>query len=213
MDEGMQSFLDNWYVEETRGLSARQVWERMMTGLGQYDAMGMSEPLSLASAEFRSPQSYSTMTYSKPAAVLYMLREYVGETAFRRGLQRFYREHALKHVTGVDFFNAIEMEADEDLQWFYDQWFVGVNRLDYGIGDVTVAQEGSEFVTTVEVLRLEDAWMPVTVQVADQIVRLDSSHDRRQLATFRTATRPSEVVVDPDFRLLDMDRSNNTKAL
>ena len=212
MDEGMQSFLDNWYVEETRDMSARQVWERAMTGLGQYDAMGLSEPLSWPSARFRDPRSYSTMTYSKPSAVLYMLREYVGEEVFRRALREFHEEHALSHVRGADFFTAVEQASDEELDWFYETWFEGVKRLDYGIGDVRVELQGGEFVTTVEVLRLEDAWMPVTIRMGEEKLQL-RSRDRRQLVTFRTSTRPTEIVLDPDFQLLDMDRSNNTKAL
>ena len=212
MDEGMQSFLDDWYVEETRSLPAAQVWRETMEGLGRYDAMGMSEPMTWPSARFRDPRSYSTMTYSKPSAVLYMLREHVGEEAFRRAMRAFYEEHALRHVRGVDFFEAVEEASGEDLDWFYETWFEGVNRLDYGIGDVNVEQEGDEFVTTVEVLRLEDAWMPVTIRMGEENVEL-RSRERRQMVTFRTSTRPTEVVLDPDFELLDMDRSNNSKTL
>ena len=211
MDEGMQVFLDSWYVEESRNLPARQVWERTMTGLGQYEAQALAEPLALESAEFRDFQTYANMTYSKPGAVLYMLRELIGEDAFRRGLRAFYEEHKLRHVTGADFFDAMEAAHGQDLDWFHEQWFTRVDRLDYGVGDVNVEQEGSDFVTTVEVLRLEDAWMPVTIRMGAENLQL-TSRDRRQLVTFRTSSRPTEVVLDPDFKLLDMDRSNNART-
>lgn len=212
MDEGMQSFLDNWYVEETRDLPARQVWERTMQSLGQLEARALSQPLVLESAEFRDFQTYGAMTYSKPAAVIYMLRELIGEDAFRRGLRRFHEENALSHVTGAEFFATMERESGQDLDWFFRQWFERTDRLDYGIGDVNVQAEGSGFVTTVEVLRLEDAWMPVTLRVGGQDVRLDS-RERRQTVDVRTTTRPTEAVLDPEFQLLDMDRSNNARAL
>ena len=212
MDEGMEVFLDSWYVEETYNQPARQVWERTMNGLGQYDARGLAEPLAWPSARFRDPQSYGNMTYARPSAVIYMLRELIGEEAFRRGLRSFYDEHKLSHVTGADFFEHMEAASGQQLDWFYDQWFTRVDRLDYGIGDVNVQQDGSAFVTSVEVLRLEDAWMPVTLQVGAETVRLDS-RDRRQVVEVRTSARPTEAVLDPDFDLLDMDRANNRKAL
>ena len=46
----------------------------------------------------------------------------------------------------------------------------------------------------------------------DASVELDS-RERRQVVDVRTATRPTEAVLDPQLRVLDMDRSNNTKPL
>lgn len=212
MDEGMQSFLDTWYVEEKTGVAPEQAWSRTIQGLGQYEARGLAEPLALESAEFRDFQTYAAMTYSKPSGILYMLREYVGEDVMRRALRDFYTRHKLQHVRGDDFFAAVERASGEDLDWFREQWFEGTNRLDYGIGDVNVQQDGGAWVTTVEVLRLGDAWMPVTLEVGDTTVELDS-RERRQLVHVRTSARPEQAVLDPGLRLLDMDRSNNTKAL
>jgi len=212
MDEGMQSFLDSWYVEETRNLPADQVWGRSMQGLAQMEARALTQPLALESEAFRDFQTYGAMTYSKPAAVIYMLRELIGEEAFRRGLRAFHDEHALRHVRGVDFFAAMEEASGQDLDWFYEQWFERTDRLDYGIGDVNVQQEGDGWVTTVEVLRLEDAWMPVTLRVGESTVEL-TSRERRQTVDLRTRDRPAEAVLDPAMKLLDMDRANNTRTL
>ena len=210
LDEGVDDFLTNWYAEENLG--AGEIFRQGIVGLGQWEARGLSQSLMLPSAEFRDPRTYGAMTYSKPGVVIYMLREYLGEETFRRGLREFYDRFVLEHVRAVDFFDTFDDVSGQDLDWFWQQWFYRTDRLDYGIGDVNVEQVGNEFVTTVEVLRLEDAWMPVTIRMGAENVEL-RSRDRRQTVTFRTSTRPTEVVLDPDFVLLDMDRSNNTKAL
>ncbi|HEX6642406.1 MAG TPA: M1 family aminopeptidase, partial [Thermoanaerobaculia bacterium] len=209
LDEGVDDFLTTWYAEEALGVD--DIWQRGVQGMGQFEARALAQPLMLASADYRDYQTYGAMTYSKTGIVVYMLREYLGEETFRRGLREFYDRHALEHVRPVDFFDAFEDVSGQDLDWFWQQWFYETDRLDYGIGDVNVEQAGGEYVTTVEVLRLGDAWMPVTLQVGAETVEL-TSRDRRQLVEVRTAERPTEAEVDPDFRLLDMDRSNNTRA-
>jgi hypothetical protein len=54
--------------------------------------------------------------------------------------------------------------------------------------------------------------MPVVLQVGDERVRLDS-REPRQTVEVVTAARPAEVVLDPDVVVLDVDRSNNRRAL
>lgn len=212
LDEGVDDFLTSWYAVEMLGVAPEQIFGRGIENLGRFEARARSQPIALESAEFRDYQTYGAMTYSKTGVVMYMLREYLGDDVFRRGLREFYDEHQLQHVRGDDFFAAFERVSGQDLDWFREQWIERTDRLDYGIGDVAVQQEGNGWVTTVEVLRLEDAWMPVTLQVGDATVEL-TSRDRRQVVDVRTSSRPAEAVVDPGTLLLDMDRSNNRKAL
>ena len=212
MDEGFEVFLDRVYAE-SKGTPRTQVWGEMMEQVGaSIEASARAQPLSLESAEFRDFQTYGMMTYVKPAIVFHMLRELVGHETMLLAMRDFYARHKLQHVRGVDFFDAVERASGRDLDWFYRQWIESTDRLDYGIGDVAVEQVGNEWVTTVEVLRLEDAWMPVTLQVGDETVEL-TSRERRQVVDVRTSTRPAEAVVDPEARVLDMDRSNNRMAL
>lgn len=211
MDEGFQSFLDNWY-DEMQGVPTEQVWGNLLRGFAEVERRALAEPIALESAEFRDFDSYRFMTYTKPAIVFYMLRELIGEDTMRRALREYYDEYRLKHVRGADFFGVVERVSGQELDWFVEQWIERADRLDYGIGDVTVTRAGDEWVTTVEVLRMGEAWMPVELDVAGQRVALDD-RARRQRVQVRTAVRPSQVVLDPDVRLLDMDRSNNVMAL
>lgn len=121
LDEGMASFLTNWLrVEE--GADPQDVWRRTEQVVAQLDAAGRSEPVGVPSAEFSSYRMYSTMTYTKGSLVLLMLREEVGEDAFRRGLRQYYEQYRFRQVTGEDFRQVMEQESGRDLSTFFHRW-------------------------------------------------------------------------------------------
>ena len=210
LDEGMATFTTNWYAQVH---GQPNVWDRSFEAVAQWDRAGMSQPLVLHSADFRDFQTYNMMTYTKPAVVYRMLQAYLGDDRFRNGLRLYYERNKLRHVTLADFQAAMEEAAGEDLEWFFDQWFRTTATLDYIVRDAsTERRTDGRWVTRVDVERVGDAWMPVVLQVGDERVRLDS-RERRQRVEVVTAARPAEVVLDPDVVVLDVDRSNNRRAL
>ncbi|HEX2210110.1 MAG TPA: M1 family metallopeptidase, partial [Longimicrobium sp.] len=209
MDEGFTSFMGSWY-REMKGDTA--VWRATMAGLERLERENAAEVIGQPGANFSSPRAYSAMTYTKASAVFRMLREMVGHETFREILRRFYQRHRLQHVTGADFQRVAEEVSGRDLDWFFAQWIQRTDRLDYGIASATTRQAGGRWRTRVEVVRAGDAWMPVVLRVGDQTRTLDS-RDRRQTVEIVTSSRPTEAVLDPDWVLIDMDRSNNRAAI
>ncbi len=209
LDEGMASFLSTWFVEDH---GAPDPWSELMNRIGQATSSGLVAPISTASAEFPDFGSYGLMTYSLPQAVLYMLRGHIGHDAFRRGLRNYYETKRLQHVTEADFRRSMELAASEDLGWFFDQWFHTTGTLDYGVGTVTQDSTEAGWRTRVEIERLGDNWMPVTVRVGQQDIQV-SSEESVQVVEFLTTDRPDTVVIDPDILLLDTDRANNTAII
>jgi hypothetical protein len=199
MDEGFTSFMTNWF-REMKGDTA--VWRGTMQGADSSEVVGQP------GAAFSSPRIYSAMTYTKASAVFRMLRELVGQETFREILRTFYQRHRLQHVTGADFQRVAEEVSRRDLDWFFGQWIERTDKLDYGIAGATTRQAGGRWRTRVEVVRAGEAWMPVVLRVGDQTRTLDS-RERRQTVEIVTDARPAEAVLDPDWVLIDMDRSND----
>jgi hypothetical protein len=54
--------------------------------------------------------------------------------------------------------------------------------------------------------------MPVQLKVGDVVTRLDS-REASFSVNVDTPARPSEVILDPNAVLLDLDRTNNLKAI
>ncbi len=59
--------------------------------------------------------AFDGITYGKGAAVLTMTEEWLGREVFRRGLQRYLREHASGNATAKDFLEALSAEASKDV--------------------------------------------------------------------------------------------------
>ena len=217
LDEGFTSFVTTWFAEEKlrragNAQAADTLWFGTMRSLERLERSDSVQPLSLPGAAYSSPRVYSTLTYSKGGAVLRMLRDYLGDETFRRVLRRYYQEYRFRHPTGRDFLRVAEQTSGQQLDWFYSQWVERTDRLDYSVASATTSQVGGRWQTRVQLARAGDAWMPVTVRVGDATARA-TGRGRMQTVTLTTATRPTEVVVDPSWILVDTNRGNNVAPI
>jgi len=63
-------------------------------------------------------------SYQKGARVLHLLRHYVGDEAFFEGLNIYLTKHAYQSVEIHDLRIIFEQLIGEDLNWFFNQWFL-----------------------------------------------------------------------------------------
>ena len=63
-------------------------------------------------------------SYQKGGSVLHMLRKYIGDEAFFAGIKIYLTENAYKNAEISDLRQAFETITGEDLNWFFDQWFM-----------------------------------------------------------------------------------------
>jgi hypothetical protein len=68
---------------------------------------------------------FRALVYNKGAAVLHMLRRLVGDDAFFRGLRRFYRTERFQKAGTDGFRRAMEQEAGQPLDRFFEEWIYG----------------------------------------------------------------------------------------
>jgi len=68
------------------------------------------------------PVTNYAVTYQKGAWVLLMLREKIGEPAFRKGIQSYYKNHFNLNATTEDFIREMESVSHQDLRAYFDQW-------------------------------------------------------------------------------------------
>lgn len=210
LDEGMASFLTNWFMEEVGGVDP---WTNAVRGVGGLEARGeLPVPVATPSHEMPGYDVYGLLGYTKPSIVLRMLRELVGPDTMREGLALYFERKAFQHVTEEDLRHAIQDASGRDLEWFFEQWLHTTATLDYGIAAVDAEETDSGWRTTVTVTREGDAWMPVTVRIGSQRVLLES-RDRTQTVQVVTDQRPETVEVDPDVILLDTNPSNNVRTV
>lgn len=69
-----------------------------------------------------NPKASSLTFYQKGAWALHILREKVGDEAFRNGIQQYLKKYKFQNVTNANFFAEMESASGMDLSEFEDDW-------------------------------------------------------------------------------------------
>lgn len=176
LSEGFAQYLAALYARERRG---EGVFRDLLKQFRRWSLQESSEgPVYLG---YRlghikgEGRVFRALVYNKGAAVLHMLRRFVGDEAFFNGVRRFYRDNRFQKAGTEDLQRAMEAESHLDLARFFERWIYdsGIPRLRYstsiGAGEVTVHIEQAG--------EIYDIPVTVTIQYADgsvdeQVVRV-----------------------------------------
>lgn len=157
--------------------------------------------------------------YMKPAQMLTALRELVlGKERFDAAFAEYIRRWAFKHPTPWDFFHTMENVAGEDLSWFWRAWVLNSWKLDMKVKEVTYIDDNAEKGSEITIETLEKMVMPVTVLVKESNgkehkINLPVEIWQRGAEwhfTVPTTSEIKEVILDPDKKLPEWERSNNS---
>ncbi len=165
---------------------------------------------------------FDAHSYNKGGLVLHMLRKYMGDEAFFEGVRRYLTKHAYKAVEIHDLRLAFEEVTGEDLNWFFNQWYLSAG---HPVLEYTVSWSPDDQVCTLEISQEQDA------EKAPAIFRLPISVDliypdgtseekeiwmnrRKQAYAFRLDREPAHVLLDADDVLVAVVRNtlDNEKA-
>ena len=80
-----------------------------------------------------------SIVYAKGGRLLYMLKNYIGEDAFRKGLSAYFTKHAYGNTTGADLWAALSTASGQDIGAFMNPW---LERSGFPV--VSVTQAGGE---------------------------------------------------------------------
>lgn len=147
-------------------------------------------------------------SYNKGGRVLHMLRNVVGDEAFFASLNRYLKDNEYQDVEIHNLRLAFEAVTGQDLNWFFNQWFLDnghpVLDIDHnyvdslGIYELTISQ--TQDIEEYPVYRLP---MAVDIWNGDQVERHNIVvDDTENLFTFTLSAEPDLVNVDADKVLL-----------
>jgi hypothetical protein len=133
MDEGLNTFTQ---------LMAQQEFEENFPSRGypkdiiEY-MMGDQSKLEPIMTQHDLVHDSGKNAYHKPAAGLYMLREFImGRELFDHAFKTYANRWKFKHPSVADFFRTMEDASAIDLDWFWRGWFYTTDVTDIGIKDV-----------------------------------------------------------------------------
>ncbi|MFY0624823.1 MAG: M1 family metallopeptidase [Reichenbachiella sp.] len=122
LNEGFASYSEYLWNEHKYGRDEADY--NLMEDHEQYFGEAVHEPKNLLRYYYDDKENmFDSHSYNKGAAVLHMLRNYLGDEAFFLGLNKYLRDNAYQSVELANLRMAFEAICGEDLNWFFNQWF------------------------------------------------------------------------------------------
>jgi aminopeptidase N len=229
MDEGFNTFIDVYasdafnhgeYAPKRDGEYAPKGGnpvDEILPLLADADAPTLMAPADSVAEKYRHPVSYF-----KGALGLILLREQIlGPERFDPAFRRYIATWAYRHPTPSDFFRFMSSEAGEDLSWWWRGWYLNNWQLDLGVSAASYVDNDPAKGVSVTLVSRQKLAMPATLRID----YADGSHEDvrvpvetwRQSATPKlalpTTKRVSKLTLDPEHKLPDADRGNNSLTM
>ena len=162
---------------------------------------------------------FDAISYNKGGAILHMLRNYVGDEAFFAALNLYLKRNEYTEVEADELRLAFEEVTGEDLNWFFNQWFLGAGHpqleinYDYNAttktASVTVEQHqpGTPTVAHIFNIPLEIDLYDAAGNVRKEKVRITQ---RKQTFSWEVATKPALINFDAQKTLICDKQDNHT---
>jgi aminopeptidase N len=145
---------DLWLNESFANMMEYQAVDSMFPEWHIWDEFVSSEGLSslrrdaiagvqAVKTEVNQPDEISTLfdpsiVYAKGGRLLYMLKNYIGDEAFREGLSSYFRVHAYGNTEGSDLWASLSEASGKDIAAFMNPWLTRS-----GFPLVSVTQDGN----------------------------------------------------------------------
>ncbi len=155
--------------------------------------------------------AYVVNSYSKPELALHSLERYLGFEKMMSIIKYYFDQNRFKHPTADDFFISIKKNANEDMDWFFEEFFRTTKIFDYRVTSIT-KKSGTEYEVLVE--RLRDGIFKSDIYLFTDKETLKQKWDgqeRWKTFTFKTSSKVIAAEIDPNRKnLLDINFSNNS---
>ena len=159
---------------------------------------------------------FDAVSYNKGGRILHMLRNFIGDSAFYKGMNLYLASNKYKSAEAHQLRLAFEEVTGKDLNWFFDQWYFGAGHPKLKVN--TQYNEATKQVQlVVEQTQAEDNLFQVPVKVDVWNGNNVTRHTiwlRNKIDTFNlaSATRPALVNFDAEKVLLSEKTENKTLA-
>lgn len=197
------------YIWREKGFGRMAADKHLDADLKSYFREARSKQVDMIRFDYTDKDDmFDSHSYAKGGRVLHMLRYYLGDEAFYLGLQKYLKDNAFSTVEIHQLRLAMEEVCGEDLNWFFNQWFLNsghpVLAFSYEYEDSTNTQwvyiEQLQNLETTPLYRLN---MDVTLYFEDSVVAYNINvEDGFEALAFTAKSAPTNVVVDSEHTLL-----------
>jgi aminopeptidase N len=153
------------------------------------------------------------VTYQKGGRILNMMRNYLGNDAFYKGLNIYLKTNAFKNGEAQQLRLAEEEASGLDLNWFFNQWYYGAG---HPVLNISYKWDDASKTETLYLAQSQDGQtfrLPMAVDIYASGKKERHKvwmNDKADTLTFAVASKPDLVNVDGDKVLLAAKTDNKT---
>jgi hypothetical protein len=221
-DEGFNTFI-NTFSEARRYPEKGNQQQRMAHDRQEVEqAMSQGAPMLIEEPADRiDPRLLGITEYVKTSVGLGLLRdEVLGPEVFDDAFKTYINRWAFKHPTPTDFFRTMEDASGRQLSWFWKSWFLENDHFDQAIDTVAVQMQGSTQQVAVAYGNRARGVLPIrarftfsdgSTQEYDYPAEVWAASPTHYIRYYSfPGKKLAKIELDPENRLVDVDRSNNT---
>jgi len=157
---------------------------------------------------------FDAVSYNKGGRILHMLRAFIGDSAFFKGMNLYLNTNKFKAAEAHQLRLAFEEVTGKDLNWFFNQWYFGSGHPKLNI---TYNYNNDTKQAQVIVKQTQDTTKTFTLPVAIDVWHGNEPTrynvlvtNRTDTFTFASATKPDLINFDANKILLAQKTENKT---
>lgn len=202
--EGLTTYLSDYLLQEVNGKAA----DYRATTLARYkDYVTEKDDFKLRHFVGGRTRASQAVGYGKWMMVIHMLRQHIGDDAFRRSLRTFYQDNAFRRAGFHHFRRALEKESGKDLKGFFRAYvdregapILGLSHAQRSMNsdgtwnlqvDLSQEQGSRVFPTNVPLL--------ISFEDGSHAMKRAPMRHKSMAAAFRLKKKPMRVDLDPYF--------------
>lgn len=219
----------NLPLNESFATYSEYIWYEYKYGRQNADIKGYEDMLAYMRSEREAVKNiirfdvadredmFDLVSYQKGGRVLHMLRKYVGDEAFYESLNNYLIRNEYKTAEIHDVRIAFEEITGEDLNWFFNQWFLSAGHPELNILKNYNEETGEVIITIHQIQDLQRN--PLYRLPIDIDFYVDGKVERKRVwvdkttnsFAFKYSKNPDLVNIDAEKQLLGVKREIKTK--
>ncbi len=218
MDEGLNSFYDNWYTREIMHDSGGMLPNLPIFGLKKVTnadnvylpylfqkRRGIFQPIGDPSQKQKAI-NYGIGVYTMTAFNLKYLREYLGHEIFDGIMHQYFKEYCFKHPQPSDLQNIFEKQSGKDLGWFFHDLIEKNQKLDYKILKAERKNDNEPIKVTIKNAGKTEA--PFQIKAGNKSPQWEEGFAGKKTIELPLANKET-VRIDPNELMPEDNRKNN----
>jgi hypothetical protein len=217
--EGLTAYMADHLIKEQRGQGA----EYRRSSLQAYtDYVNEGNEFPLNKFVSRSDAASSSIGYNKSLMLFNMLRHHVGDDAFTKAFQNFYRTNKFRRAGFTDIKASFESVTGEKLGPFFEQWVERKGAPLLKISDANARKNADGYACSFRLSQLQEGEpYALSIPVAVYLEGVDEAkieklimNKKDQQFNLAYGKKPLAIDVDPEFDVFRrLDRNEIPPAL